>query len=682
VDDGAPRATIYITLPALIAAVDPRAEDQLQALGGAVVSGRPLQPGEGPGHNGPSAAVPVLASTTAPVDATVSAVVRRVEPPASGRLTDLFTADDVVRAVLDRPTTVVGQIPATDVAQVYRQAAGTGPDSFHGVRARWTTGQGTSQRLPGGALQPDAVRVPRGAFEDPYFPGRAPVGSDDTAFRQVRPLPFEDSSHVAPPSVHVVGTFDPARLAGGTAARPDPSGLAAETYAVPVLAPGDAASRQALGGRTLLPSLGMAGYPAQPPLLITTLDGMGPLSAQYGPNDPDKPISVVRVRVAGITGPDAVSRERLRQAAQAIQARTGLAVDVVSGASGIPQTVLLPAGRFGRPALTLQETWAKQGVATAVLTAVDRKSLVLFVLVLVVCALFVANATSAAVRTRREELGVLSCLGWRPSALFGALSGELAVLGLAAGLAGAALSLPVASAVGSAVDLRRALLAVPAAVVLTLLAGLPPVVRAARALPLDAVTPAVLRPRRAGWAGTVTGMALGAARRRPGRTLLAVLSLALGVAALAMLLAVDQAFRGAVVGSVLGDAVALQVRGPDVVAVLLVVLLGAVAVADVLYLGVREHAAEYATLLAAGWRGAHLARLVLVEALALAAGGAVVGAGAGLLGVWRFSGAPLGSLVPAVALAAAAGCVLTCVAAAVPAASILRLPAAALLANE
>ena len=80
----------------------------------------------------------------------------------------------------------------------------------------------------------------------------------------------------------------------------------------------------------------------------------------------------------------------------------------------------------------------KKGVAVAILTAIDKNSLVLFALILIVCVLFVANSASAAIRGRRRELGVLACLGWTRPRLFTAVLGELAAIGLAAGLLGAA----------------------------------------------------------------------------------------------------------------------------------------------------------------------------------------------------------------------------------------------------
>ena len=67
---------------------------------------------------------------------------------------------------------------------------------------------------------------------------------------------------------------------------------------------------------------------------------------------------------------------------------------------------------------------------------------------------------------------------------------------------------------------------------------------------------------------------------QPGRTLLGAGALAIGVAALTLVAAAGYAFRGAIVGSLLGDMVSLSVRGADTMAAAATVLLGAAAVAD------------------------------------------------------------------------------------------------------
>ena len=90
--------------------------------------------------------------------------------------------------------------------------------------------------------------------------------------------------------------------------------------------------------------------------------------------------------------------------------------------------------------------------------------------------------------------------------------------------------------------------------------------------------------------------------RTPGRAAVGAVSLAVGVTALTMLAAVTFAFRGVLVGSLLGNAVAVQVRGVDYVAVTATVALGVLAVADVVFLNIRDRAAELATIRAFGWR--------------------------------------------------------------------------------
>jgi hypothetical protein len=202
--------------------------------------------------------------------------------------------------------------------------------------------------------------------------------------------------------VTIAGVFDPARIRLFDPLSQVPLG----GYQPVAAAPATAASRRALHGGDLLPSQNLGGLVSQPVNLVTTLSAMPSLeNSQFFTGVPADPISVIRVKVAGVTGPGALSRERINAVAQQIAQRTGLDVDVVAGSSPSPVTIGLPAGRFGQPPLTLTENWVKEGVAVAILNAVDKTSVVLFTLILVVCVLFVGNAATAAVRGRRRELG-------------------------------------------------------------------------------------------------------------------------------------------------------------------------------------------------------------------------------------------------------------------------------------
>ena len=394
------------------------------------------------------------------------------------------------------------------------------------------------------------------------------------------------------------------------------------------------------------------------------------------------PISVIRVQVAGVTGPGALSRERINAVAQQIAQRTGLDVDIVAGSSPSPVTIDLPADRFGQPPLTLSENWVKEGVAVAILNEVDKTSVALFTLILVVCVLFVGNAATAAVRGRRRELGVLAAVGWRRSRLFATILGELAGIGLAAGLLAAAIALPISAALGLSASPGRALLAVPVAIAVAVVAGLPPAWLAARADPVSSVRPPVLPVRRAHQPRGITSLAALNVARTPGRTLIGVVSLAVGIAALTLLTAVTVAFRGQIVGSLLGNAVTVQVRGVDYIAAGATAALGVLAVADVVFLNITERAAELATIRSFGWRDTALARLVITEGAIIGVIGSLAGAGLGLGAAAWFAGHLPARLLAIAAAAVAAGIIITAAAALLPAALLRRLPAAHLLAEE
>lgn len=96
-----------------------------------------------------------------------------------------------------------------------------------------------------------------------------------------------------------------------------------------------------------------------------------------------------------------------------------------------------------------------------------------------------------------------------------------------------------------------------------------------------------------------------------------------------MLVAINHAFQGVLVGTVMGQFISLQVRGVDLLTIALTIALGGFAVADALYLNVKERAAEFVTLRTVGWRDRDTIRLVAAEAIAMGAigsvGGAIVG---------------------------------------------------------
>ncbi|MEV0807556.1 FtsX-like permease family protein [Micromonospora sp. NPDC050200] len=675
--------TERLTVPFLLAAVDPDAEQRLVGLTGTVVDGRPLRPGDTAAELRHGSTVnqffPVLATSRPYLDGELRATLTRLADARPAGLPGERLEETLLRSGGTPAGSARAELTDSYRTRLAEGVAGSGRCCFGQLQVMTQPGAVSYDQLPGGPLRAAAVPPPGpetyGTEREAIWLPR-PWLTDDTGSRTLRRLALSRTDD--PRQWRAVGVFDPEKLTGFS----DLGKVPLETYEPPRAEGADPRSRAALGGKPLEPSGNPAGYLSAPPLLLTNLASVPKLLEGGRSPQLKAPISAIRVRVADVDGYTERSAERVRLIAEQINRTTGLDVDITLGSSPAPQTVELPAGSFGRPELLLTENWSALGVASVITEAVDRKSVALFVLVLVVCVLFLGNAVSAAVRDRRPELAVLACLGW-PARRIGALIlGEVAALGLAAGLLSLGLAVPLGAALGIGVDWRRALLAVPVALLLALVAGLAPALRAARAHPAAALRPLVATPRWVRRPRTLASLALVNLVRTPGRTLLGAGALAIGVAALTLVTAAGYAFRGAIVGSLLGDTVSLSVRGADAMAAVATVLLGVAAVADVLYLNIRDRAAELATLRATGWTDAALGRLVGYEGLLLGMLGALAGAGLGLGGAAWLVGELPSSLVLVAALVALAGALVTCLAALVPATLLRHLPTARLLAEE
>jgi putative ABC transport system permease protein len=679
--------------PFLLAAIDPAAEAKLDGLNQTIVSGRYLRAADAPSvqvidNAGGTTTVPVLVSTRPYVDDRDEVTVRKLPVAAAQAMMRDRTLAQVKHGLADAGRGTLVARASYGIKQAYeRLLLALSHANLGRIQNYWTSGPTSYRTVGPRRVEPVPVNNPLSVWSSDYRSTGmvdAPIDAETTAFRPLHPHVGLGGLNGGVPAIHLpalraVGEFDPDKLPGFSALTELPQ----ETYYPPVAAPADARTRRLLGGRDLLPDSNPAGYLQPPPLLLTDLKSLSAFSdpSAFPTGNSTDPISVIRVRVAGVHGDDALSVARVRAVAQEIARTTGLQVDITIGSSPTPVTVDLPADRF-RPALELREGWVKKGVSVAILMAIDRKTQVLLLLILVVAGLFAANSASAGVRARRSELGVLAALGWTRRSLFAAIMGELAAIGLLGGLAGAALALCVSAAVGSRLAVAVAALAVPAALLITAVSGVVPALRAARLAPIAAIRPPVLDGGRGHHAGTVAQLALINLVRVPGRTLLGIVSLAIGVGALTVMVGAALAFKNLLVGTLLGGAVSVQVSGSDYAAVAVIIVLSLAAIADVLYLNQRERAAELAVLRATGWSWGALGRLTTIEGLWIALLGSLLGGGVGLAATALISGSVPPALLGTTAAATGAGLLAGTVAAVLPGLLPTRLPLAALLAGE
>jgi putative ABC transport system permease protein len=669
--------------PILVAGIDPTQETKLVNLDGAVVGGRMLAEGEDytPTDRGP--VIPVIASDRTYVDQSLHVNIERLHLPAGASVRQMIESPKANALFGRLHGPVVGEF-SLSAEQMYRRLLKnldlSSEPEFPDV---WTVSSADyrhegASRLAALPAQGDPEAAWTDPGQNPYF--AAPPGNQDVQYRRVVIYnPANGGMACCDTGLDVIGRFDPTKLPGFSPL----SQVPLESYLPPSVEPADAASRQALGGKPLFPTMNLGGYVQQPPFLFTTIEaGQGLLDPKYVQGrDPTAPISVIRIRVAGVTGLDPVSLARIKAVALAIIQRTGLDVDITAGSSPAPMTVDIPAGEFGQPPLVVTEGWAKKGAAVVILQALDRKSLALFLLVLVVTSLFLVNGSLASVRARRTEIGTLLALGWTRRKVYEAVLGELVVVGLVAAVLGLAIAGGLVSAFDLNLSVAQTLLVVPIAIVLAVLAGVIPALLASRGHPLDAVRPAVAEPDRPRPVSGIVSMSLVNTRRVPVRTVLAAAGLFVGVGALTVLLSIGIAFKGTLVGTALGRVITLQIRPADYIAVAMVIVLGAASSADVLFLNIRERAAEFVTLSASGWGRMQLGELVTLEGLSIGLLGSVLGAATGLVVALVIAGSS-SSLLVAAGLAAIGGSLLALLASLVPASLISRLAPPGVLAEE
>lgn len=716
-DVGRVKVWVTVAFPLAVAAIDPVEEAKLVGLDDAVVAGRPLtaddtwHEGTRPGHGLPEPGnmrwpmppnTPALLASHSDADYTTSAHVDLL--PATA--TDSFVAfnldgtgnpGDAIMAVAPEASATDATLTASDLFDAYLAATPPAELPRGEIEGEdWANLSMFTRLLKPGEVAYDGrdplrPRVVENGGGRRLVDNYGPRTAIDTAFRPLNVVSDETGMQwtsgcdavVDCYSGFVLGTvghFDPDLLRqGGELGR-----VPLEEYTTARIAAADDATRDALDGDYLRPMLHPGDYLQAPPSILIPMQALPLFTAtKFKVVDADAPISAVRVRVAGVTGMDAASRERIRLVAQQIVERTGLDVDIVVGSSQVEQAVALPATELGVPALNLSEMWSQKGVGVAIGRALDAKSLLLFALILVSSALTVSLTAHASVQARRRELGVLACVGWRPARLRGEALLELALVGLAAGVVGSVAAWPLASALGVEFEPSRAALAIPIALVLTVVAGLTATRAAGRTDPIAALRPPVAtfkrspRPIR-----SAAGLGVRQLVRRPARLVTGALAVAIATASLTLLGSIQFAFSGAVVGTFLGDVVAMQVRSADLIAAAFLALLGLVAVVTVLVLGLIEDARSFATLSAIGWPDAALARALAAQAGLLGLIGGVAGAALGLGLVVLL----VGTIVPAtvgVAAAVAVAAVLVCLAGALlPAASLRRQQVAQVLMVE
>lgn len=618
-------ATTFVSFdePVLLAGVDPSAEAALSGASTCVRTGRYLRAGDGAMLATTSTPiVPVLASTSSFIDETVSIHVDQATVPemvlAGTTPSSLSTWSSVT-------------VQSTTADQLFRGFLSQGLGSYYNIspiEVPGTVGYGyvSSNHLATRSVSPDLS-----AFSNPFATQTpVPTEAQDTWLRAVTAHQFVNGATAGtsgpsqPPNRwQVVGRFDPQCLTGFGSSVAGLAGFAPATATI-----GD--------GRHLGATRSVAGYINPPPALLTTLDGASYFAdpSRFVGGSGSAFISAIRIRVANVQQPGPLSEARLARVAADIHAATGLAVDIVKGSVQRAVSIDLPAGRFGRPSLTVTEGWSVKGVVVDFVTTVGRANLALFAVVLVGAAILVGQTTYSSARRRRQEFGVLRAFGWTPRRIALLVEMETVILAAAVGVVALLVDVVVSLLLRTGSLGWQLALSPLVAIGVAALAAAVPALLISRSSVVSTLRPP-RRSRRHSRSPSLTGFAIremaGAWRAE---ALLGAGAVGLGGTLIGGFLLIAVSFGGEVDASLLGTVISGELRGFHVLLGVLVLVIGMVAAGQIVTLSYLERQPDLAVLRALGWHRRTVAAVAVIQALLLGFIGGLAAAACVVLAAW------------------------------------------------
>ncbi|MBM7568116.1 hypothetical protein [Paenibacillus sacheonensis] len=206
--------------------------------------------------------------------------------------------------------------------------------------------------------------------------------------------------------VTYIGNYDPAKL---QVSKDIDSLFPMDTYRAPsAKAIFDSEGRPANPQATIKPINNPLGLLTSPPTMLTTMEAAALIAG-------DRPISVIRIKVAGVDEVSDANQAKLEEIAEAIRAQTGLAADIMLGSS--PQPVLIQVPKSGSQTAIgwMEQQWIKLGIALTLVNEVKLGFSGMLLLVILIAVLYVLATNMVSFLVRKREFAIMLSIGWRVS---------------------------------------------------------------------------------------------------------------------------------------------------------------------------------------------------------------------------------------------------------------------------
>lgn len=369
----------------------------------------------------------------------------------------------------------------------------------------------------------------------------------------------------------------------------------------------------------LNPDIDLYSFLGNPPTMLTTLEAAELIAGE-------KPISAIRVKVAGVEELNEESQQKLEKIAAEIEEKTGLETDITLGSSPHFTLVRVPPINNDDALGWFQQPWIKLGSSITIFKEAKVGYSILIFCVVAVAILYVWAMSLVSLLTRRKEFAILLAVGWRPGQLSKLLFVEATILGSLAALISWVMLGLVYLTEEVHVSLPRFLLTGCLGLVIYLIGAVIPALLVRKISPMEAIRTGEISTtsKRVLKTNGIFSMAINHFLGKWKRNVLSIIAIAMPANLLALFLYITISLQGIMYTTLLGQYVAMEVGHVHYIAVSVALLIAILTTMEIMWQNISERSQEIALLKAIGWKNRSVRILVWTE-------GVIIGLGASLL---------------------------------------------------
>jgi ABC-type antimicrobial peptide transport system permease subunit len=349
-----------------------------------------------------------------------------------------------------------------------------------------------------------------------------------------------------------------------------------------------------------------------PPVLLTTIDAAKSIMG-------DKPISAIRVKVAGVDTFSEESQATLEKVAKEIEEQTGLITDITLGSS--PQQTLTYVPKIGQKEAMgwMEQPWVHIGASIGIYKESKVASSSLMFIIMLVAVIYVISTNIVSFLARKKELALLLAIGWKNRYLVKMVFYEALILGVFVAVSSLTMSLIAyfQSDDEVPISIMKFIIIGLIGFLIYLLGAIVPAFIVGKIQPKEAMSAGEIsqNSRRLTKVKGIFSMAIGHFFGKWKRNALSVISILLPTSLLMFFIFISFRLKGVLYTTWLGEFVAMEIGVSYYIIVGVCLLIAILTTYEIMWQNVTERSAELSVLKAFGWSNRSVQSLVLMEGL-------------------------------------------------------------------